>query len=108
MYDTPGIMVPKVKNTEVGFNLGLAGCIPDYIIKEEDLCDYILFRLNQLNIYKYVKILKLNEPVDDITYLLNKISMNEKCNTNIAARKFLNRFRKGEYGRYMFDDIPEI
>lgn len=110
IYDSPGIMIPKLQmnNNEVGLNLCLAGCIPDKIVDENILCDYILYKMNKMKKYEYRKVLHLNgseEELDDIEYVLKMISKNEKCDESVACRRFLERFRKGVFGRFMFDEI---
>lgn len=102
-------MLPKLQiSNEVGLNLCLAGCIPDKIVNEDILCDYILFKLNKMKNYKYRKVLHLNgseEELDNIDYVLEMISKNEKCDECIACRRFIERFRKGDFGKFVFDDI---
>lgn len=41
--DTPGVIIPKIENTEAGMKLALVNCIRDGILEEEHVCDYALF-----------------------------------------------------------------
>lgn len=117
LVDTPGVMVPRVTNVEAGMNLVLTGsqwavracarsqrcvhelacattartgCLMDKVVGEVAAADYMLFKLNSMGDFRYVKVrtchlacasgspglslterprwqhFRLNRPVDDV------------------------------------------
>lgn len=52
--DTPGIFIPKMRDSEQGMKLSACNCIRDGIIEPELVCDYILFQLNKNRLFGYV------------------------------------------------------
>jgi ribosome biogenesis GTPase A len=46
MLDSPGIMVPRISDSETALKLTLTGAIRDHIVGEETVCDYLLHCLN--------------------------------------------------------------
>ena len=48
LVDTPGIILPKIKDdSEDGLKLAACHAIRDGIIEDELICDYILYKLNK-------------------------------------------------------------
>lgn len=48
ILDTPGIIIPKIKeDSEDGLKLCLCNNIRDGIVEKELICDYLLFKLNK-------------------------------------------------------------
>lgn len=48
LVDTPGIIMPKIKDeSEEGLKLSACACIRDGILEKELVCDYVLFKLNK-------------------------------------------------------------
>ena len=45
ILDTPGIMIPKVDDNEIGLKLALTGAIRDEIVGTDILVEYLLYRL---------------------------------------------------------------
>jgi len=118
LLDTPGILIPTIKDVHTGLKLALVGCIQDHILGSYTLADYLLYWLNRHNRFEYVEKLGLQEPNDDITYVLVYIAAklrktvrlkgydgraDIKPDLNFAAEYFLNLFRKGELGSYCLD-----
>ncbi len=102
LLDTPGIMMPNIKNIEVGFKLAACGMTDQShscfiyatnessctgTLKDENVgvihvADYILYQLNKGNHFDYVDHFKLSEPKDRVFDLLCEIA-----NTNNFVRK---------------------
>ena len=54
VVDTPGIIIPKIReHSEDGLKLCACNCIRDGILDMEYICDYILFKLNKEALYGY-------------------------------------------------------
>ena len=76
MMDTPGIIIPKIKeDSEDGLKLCICNNIRDGIVETELVCDYLLYRLNKDAVFNYVNryALPLRRPVDSIHDLSNAI-----------------------------------
>lgn len=112
-FDTPGIMLPKMEDPEINLKLAALGCIDDSEAGEDYIADYILYRLNNMRCYEYVKTLDLKEPSDDISEIASHISriIERKWNTvnpTQCYKIFINQFRNGYFGRICLDDLSDI
>lgn len=118
LIDTPGILIPTIKDIHTGFKLALVGCLQDHVVGSYILADYLLFWLNKEGQYEYVQVLGLPEPNDDVQYVLTFIAarwkktiqvkgpfgrLEIKPNFKFAADYFINLFRKGELGLFCLD-----
>ncbi|CAE1281567.1 MTG1 [Acanthosepion pharaonis] len=121
VYDTPGVLAPEVKNISVGMKLALCSCLQDHLVGEDIIVDYMLFWLNRHQKFQYVTEFELEEPTDDILFLLNHVA--KKNNKYIkhrsldsnqgrivyrpdftaAANIILQKFRAGDFGPVMLD-----
>ncbi|XP_067122364.1 mitochondrial GTPase 1 [Centruroides vittatus] len=119
LLDTPGIMIPAIKNIEVALRLALCDTIKEGLIDSDILADYLLFILNKHRNFSYLHYLGLEEPCDDIRIVLLKTAISLKAsfifktsdnqkilkpNLRAAADYFLKGFRKGEFGRMLLDE----
>ncbi|KAK7109914.1 hypothetical protein V1264_013871 [Littorina saxatilis] len=120
IIDTPGILTPKVPDIENGMRLGLCSCVPDHLVGEENLADYLLYWLNKRENFSYVDYFKLDGPVDNAMVFLTKVAVNNqkvlrvrdvatnqierKPDLQAAALIVLRAFRSGELGRVLLDD----
>lgn len=76
MIDTPGIIVPKIKEqSEDGLKLCVCANIRDGIVETELVCDYLLYKLNKEKQFTYVNrySLPMRRPVDSVHDLLMAI-----------------------------------
>ncbi|KAL9891932.1 mitochondrial GTPase 1 isoform 1-T1 [Glossina fuscipes fuscipes] len=118
MIDTPGILEPKIKNDEMGMKLALAGCLPDHLVGEDLIADYLLYWLNKNSRFDYVAAVGLEKPTDNILELLvtyaNKLSVRRKMKRNDgqivivpdilhSAREFIKLFRQTKFGLINLD-----
>ncbi|TKS85533.1 GTPase 1 Mitochondrial [Collichthys lucidus] len=121
LLDTPGVLPPKIESVETGMKLALCGTILDHLVGEDIIADYLLYSLNRLGKFSYVERYDLQEPSDDIQYVLKRISVKlgktqrVKAITGVgnvtvtvpnytaAAYDFIRAFRKGELGLVMLD-----
>lgn len=118
MLDTPGILTPSVENLEMGLKLALCSCLPDHLVGQDVIADYLLYWLNRFEKYQYVELMGLNEPTDDITEVLNVGAVKldkykilrqphggKKLMPDVleAARVMIKAFRKGDLGRLFLD-----
>jgi len=120
MIDTPGILQPSVTDDEMGMKLALVGCLPDHVVGEDLIADYLLFWLNKHKRYEYVDKLQLQSgPSDNISAVLAEYAQQQgmfhrvkqyngqvEVMTNLlsAARKFISFFRTGQLGPINLDE----
>ncbi|XP_014883552.1 mitochondrial ribosome-associated GTPase 1 isoform X2 [Poecilia latipinna] len=121
LLDTPGVLPPKIESVETGMKLALCGTILDHLVGEDVIADYLLFSLNRLGKFGYVEKYDLQEPSDDIQYVLKRIAVKLRKtqrvkaitgvgnitvtipNYTAAAYNFIRAFRKGELGQVLLD-----
>ena len=73
LVDTPGIIMPKIREeSEDGLKLCAIHAIRDGILDDHLICDYVLFQLNRQKLFTYVNkySLPMRKPVDDVHSLL--------------------------------------
>ncbi|KAG5671511.1 hypothetical protein PVAND_001705 [Polypedilum vanderplanki] len=120
LLDTPGVLMPNVRDIEMGMKLALCSCFQDHLVGEENIADYLLYWLNKNQNYSYVEMMGLSEPTDDITLCLlsgaKKLgktiglrsfvdnTIEQKPNLKAAASYFLRAFRNGELGQLCLDN----
>ena len=76
LVDTPGIIMPKIKDdSEDGLKLSACHAIRDGIVDDMLICDYVLYQLNKHKVWKYASRYSLpyNKPTDDIHILMSAI-----------------------------------
>lgn len=121
LLDTPGVLPPKIESVETGMKLALCGTILDHLVGEDVIADYLLYSLNRLGKFSYVEKYDLQQPSDNIQYVLKHIAVKlgkkqrVKAITGVgnitvtipnysaAAYDFIRAFRKGELGQVMLD-----
>lgn len=121
LLDTPGVLPPRIESVETGMKLALCGTILDHLVGEDVIADYLLYSLNRLRNFSYVEKYSLQEPSDDIQYVLKRIAVKlgktqrvtaitgvgnvpvTIPNYTAAAYDFIRAFRKGELGLVMLD-----
>lgn len=119
VLDTPGVLMPNIKEIETGMKLALCACFKDDIVGETNIADYLLYWMNKNGNFNYVEFLGLNEPTDDILLALlscakkigktvkyKNISDNvieDRPDINTAAQHFIRAFRNGHFGLTFLD-----
>lgn len=111
IIDTPGIIQPKIReNSEDGLKLCACNNIRDGILELENVCDYILYKLNKENVFAYVNRYSLpgRKPIDSIHDVLNCVMERFKIvDRNRAVDAFIRDFRDGKLGQITFDEITK-
>lgn len=113
VLDTPGIMVPRVNDTETGLKLGLTGALPDKVIDAETMVEYLLWVLHReynegthsCLSKKCWDILGVTGPTLDVHHVLDKVAMRYGKNaaTDDPALYCLSQYRKGLLGHMCLD-----
>lgn len=109
VLDTPGVFVPYISDGEKMLKLALCGCVKDTIISPVTIADYLLYHIN-LN--KPVVYEKWSEPTNDIHEFLERyahqtglLGKGGTPNTEQAALNFVQKWRTGDMGSFILDDI---
>jgi len=74
VFDSPGILSPDIPNMDVAMKLALCATLRDHKVGVQTVADYLLYILNKYQYFNYVEFYGLEEPTDDILYLLTHIA----------------------------------
>ncbi|KAM9808655.1 mitochondrial ribosome-associated GTPase 1 isoform X2 [Syngnathus typhle] len=85
LLDTPGVLPPKIESLETGMKLALCGTILDHLVGEDVIADYLLYSLNRLKNFSYIEKYNLEEPNDNIQYVLKHIAVKLKKTQRVKA-----------------------
>ncbi|KAJ5146096.1 uncharacterized protein N7515_000660 [Penicillium bovifimosum] len=111
VLDTPGVFMPYVPDAENMLKLALCGCVKDNVISPVTLADYLLYHINLQDpaIYK-----RWSEPTNDVVPLIESFARQTGLlgkggvpNVEGAALLFIQKWRQGELGRFLIDDLEE-
>ncbi|CAL8109827.1 unnamed protein product [Orchesella dallaii] len=124
LFDTPGILTPRVPDPTAAIKLAVCGGFPDHDVGLMLIADYILFTLNKQKKFRYTSFLGLEEPCDCITTALTKGAIHtnrmlnlksyiatgpvKKPDFDLMAKMFIDKFRKAEFGKVVLDDIDQF
>lgn len=107
-------MIPSIKDPITFIKLALVGSIKDNILDNVILADYLLFRLNLIDPKLYLIPFKMSQPTNNVEELLNAIAIGTGRlqkggipNIHAAAAFFINKYRLGNLGKFILDDIPK-
>jgi ribosome biogenesis GTPase A len=113
LVDTPGVFVPFVPDAESMLKLALVGSVKDTIIAPTTLADYLLFHLNKNSPGKEMYA-DYCTPTNDIVELLEglsrktgKLGKGGVPDLDAAALWMIQRWRQGNLGTFVLDDVTE-
>ncbi|KAL2809562.1 putative mitochondrial GTPase [Aspergillus granulosus] len=109
VLDTPGVFMPYVPDAENMLKLALCGCVKDSVISPVTLADYLLYHINLHNSGVYQR---WSPPTNEILPLLDSFARRTGLlakggvpNIEHAALNFISKWRAGELGRFILDDL---
>ncbi|PKX97132.1 putative GTPase MTG1 [Aspergillus novofumigatus IBT 16806] len=109
VLDTPGVFMPYVPDAEKMLKLALCGCVKDSVISPVTLADYLLYHINLHNPGQYQR---WSQPTNEISPLLDSFARQTGLlakggipNIDLAALHFIQKWRSGELGRFILDDL---
>lgn len=109
LVDSPGIMVPKIIDNEVGLKLALIGCISDKITGKEPLIEYLVWALNKNRVKKHLEFYGMDFTPNSAKDLMFHVREKYKqFNYESTFDKILKDFREGKLGRITLDPIEYI
>ena len=109
LMDTPGVFIPYVPNAESMLKLALCGSVKDTIIAPTTLADYLLYQLNLYDPRIYSSYADpTNEVIDFLSAVAYKTGRLQKGGTpdvEASALWMIQRWRNGQLGRFVLDDV---
>lgn len=117
LFDTPGILWPKIDDQESGLNLAFTGAINDETLIIEDIGFYLVKRIAEKYPDVMVKRYKLEmdfeevetiEIVDAIAKFKNFYDRSKDVDYNRVAKLVINDFRSGRLGHITLEQPGEL
>jgi len=114
LFDTPGLLWPKVENEDSGYRLAITGAIKDTAIEYDDIAYYAaeFFLKNHLDVV--MQRYSLEEPPRDETALLEAVGRKRGALVNggrvdikRASAIFIHEYRAGTLGNFTLE-MPNI
>lgn len=109
VLDTPGVFMPYVPDAENMLKLALVGCVKDSVISPVTLVDYLLYHINLHDPQAYQR---WSEPTNEVVPLLEGFARHTGLlmkggipNVDAAALHFIQKWRAGDVGRFILDDL---
>lgn len=111
LFDTPGVFIPYVPNTDTMLKLALVGCVKDSLIDPITMCDYLLYKINLVDPTLYET---YHPPTNDVYQLLRETAIQTGRlgkggvpDLGATAIWLIQRYRAGELGRFILDDVDK-
>ncbi|KAF2027572.1 mitochondrial GTPase-like protein [Setomelanomma holmii] len=111
LLDTPGVFIPYVPDAHAMMKLALCGSVKDTIIPPVMLADYLLYHINIQSPTLYADYCGAT---NDIVELLSAIAQKTgrlgkggAVDTEATALWMIQRWRTGQMGRFLLDQVDE-
>lgn len=115
LFDTPGILWPKIEDERVGFKLAFTGAIKDEILHIDDIAFHLLTQLMQKYPDELMQRYKLEALNEETLEVMNEIAIKRGCirkgkeiDYDKVARLILDEYRKGTIGRISLEHPNDI
>lgn len=122
VVDTPGVLIPKIENLEIGYNLVLNSLIKDEVVELQDIGFYLLKKLAKMNNViqrRYSKVsistieaFKDETDIESIEKMYNEIGQSLGLYKNSTGAeyekitiKIINDYRKLKFGKIILDEV---
>lgn len=97
VYDTPGVMVPQVKDEQTMLTMSLVGCVNNSFVDPYIQADYLLYLLNLQNPHIYYRHSPPTNSIDELLQTMatksNKASPKSGFNLDNAARLWVYKWQ---------------
>lgn len=111
VVDTPGVFVPFIETGEDMLKLALCGSVKDTIVAPTMLADYLLYHINMHDPTLYRQ---YSEPTNSILDLLEaicrktgRLGKGGVPDIEAASLWIIQRWRKGEMGHFVLDEVAK-
>lgn len=112
MLDTPGVLMPKITDPEVGLKIALCGGMLDRVVGDYLLAEYLLHLLCSENNKEFMRIYNFDKVPDRLEDAISRIAQVTEqthagsINISNTIGVFLRQFRTGQFGRFTLDRLP--
>lgn len=115
LYDTPGILMPRIPDVEVGMRLAVTTAVREAAVPAKVQAEYLLYYFNTIHSTRFMSILGLSKAYTEaeveecLSEVANKMGYKQQggeYDLETAARHLVKRFREGDLGRYTLDYVP--
>ncbi|PCI20925.1 MAG: ribosome biogenesis GTPase YlqF [Piscirickettsiaceae bacterium] len=110
LFDTPGLLWPKVENEDSGYRLAITGAIKDTAIEYDDIAYYAADYFLEHALAAVTKRYSLEEPPRDATALLQAIGKKRgalisggRVDLNKSSAIFIHDYRSGTLGNFTLE-----
>ena len=112
IVDTPGVFVTYAPDAEAMLKLCLCGSVKDTIVPPTTVADYLLYHLNLQDpalyaAYHATPTNDINAVLEGLAYKQGRLKKGGVPDYDAAALQFIQRWRAGELGRFVLDDVTE-
>ena len=115
LFDTPGLLWPKVENEDSGYRLAVTGAIKDTAIEYDDIAYYAAEYLLKEHLDALMDRYSLDEKPRDETALLEAIGRKRgalvnggRVNLNKTSAIFIHEFRSGALGSITLETPKKV
>lgn len=115
LFDTPGILWPKIEDQQVGLNLAFTGAIKDEILDIDELCVKFLEKVSTVYSDNLKNRYKLDEIDEDPVINMEKIGKKRGCirsggviDYSKVSKIILDEFRKGTLGKLTLETPEDL
>lgn len=115
LFDTPGLLWPKVENEDSGYRLAVTGAIKDTAIEYDDIAYYAAEYLLKEHLDALMDRYSLDEKPRDETALLEAIGRKRgalvnggRINLNKTSAIFIHEFRSGALGSITLETPKKV
>jgi ribosome biogenesis GTPase A len=115
LFDTPGLLWPKVENEDSGYRLAVTGAIKDTAIEYDDIAYYAAEFLLKEHLEVLMERFSLDEKPRDETALLEAIGRKRgalvnggRVNLNKTSAIFIHEFRSGALGSITLETPKKV
>lgn len=109
VLDTPGVFMPYVPDAENMLKLALCGCVKDSVISPVTLADYLLYHINLHGSGVYQRWMSATNEIqpllDSYARQTGLLAKGGTPNIDLAALHFIQKWRSGELGKFVLDDL---
>jgi mitochondrial GTPase 1 len=112
VVDTPGVFVTYAPDAESMLKLCLCGSVKDTIVPPTTVADYLLYHLNRQDpslyaAYHATPTNDINAVLEGLAFKQGRLKKGGMPDYDAAALQFIQRWRAGEMGRFVLDDVTE-
>lgn len=116
LFDSPGIMLPRIDSVETGLRLVVTNAVPESHVPFPVQAEFLLYYFHCIGSTRFQAAMQLARPYppDEVEVMLDEIGTKLHARTAggaidhaAAARHFVRAFQTGQLGQYTLDPVPD-